>query len=1047
MNRFLRLLNLRRTEVPRICLAASLFFLVAINDGIVKSVSSGVFNIRVGPDRLPEMYGWIAVLFSITMVALSWLTTQVSRQRLVFGLFTALSIVLAFNTTMLWLAPGMDEGSPFAGFYSMLFVSSELVRNIAGFQVWIVAGGICFTSRAKVLFPLLAASTTLGDIGGGFLVRVLGDMLASWQTYGVAAVNTFIAIGLLRPLMRRYFVSASTGDDDAGGVSLGENLRFFAGSSYLRLLFVLSLVLFALYTAIHYGFNVVARMHYPDEGEITAFFGLFFGLAGLATLLTTTLLLRHVLRWLGVGNVYLWVCVVHVAFAACLAAVFGDVLVLPPVALMLAINLLNYVLLDSVIAPTYQVLMKVVPERNSDGTRMIMEGGFMLAGGLLGAGITLLHARDVLSLWQFFAVLFVIAISMVAVGWRLRQRYRDVLVQAVREQEVEVDDEAAMREVLAADVEVPRSLLQHNSDGVRDMGIEILRRNPEAATAICLPLTEHDNPRIRAAALKALLGSGDGVVERVALAALDDDDSEVRHSAALTLARSLAETVQATSPELRAEIIDNIAPRLSADDTDVALQAEYLTMLHRLEHAESANERKRVLAALLAAESIEERTAGINVVRHLGLETSYDTVVDNLRHVHPMVRESAVRTVGRFGRRDGCVALMEALADPDPDVVKEAITGLQAAAPHHGLFLVEGLSDAPTKQWEGLIRSLANADEDGVAPILLEDCRARLLEANRYLVIRQMLAALDDDSGAAALLIDQLDLEERTRRDAAISLLGQLGDVDVVAGLVERMNDDVPGARDNAIELLENIGNRALLEPLLPLLTDDDEERLSNARHLSGWNNGNAPTIEQALACVVRSPDPWTQLAGVWAARALGYDNALNELRDDAPDFVKEILGMETDTDGASGGQPLTSMEKITFLKGSPFFEALPLEELYHIAQSVQEETVPEGTTVIEQDSLGDKMYIVVTGKLEVRRFDDGDETGVAVAEMGDKQVFGDMALLDDEPRSASVIALSECRLLSLQRDDLSRILRRYSSIALSMMRILSRRLRRSMAA
>ena len=84
---------------------------------------------------------------------------------------------------------------------------------------------------------------------------------------------------------------------------------------------------------------------------------------------------------------------------------------------------------------------------------------------------------------------------------------------------------------------------------------------------------------------------------------------------------------------------------------------------------------------------------------------------------------------------------------------------------------------------------------------------------------------------------------------------------------------------------------------------------------------------------------------------------------------------------------------------------------------------------------------------LEVRRFDDGGTDGVRVAEMGDKQVFGDMALLDDEPRSASVIAQSDCRLLSLQRDDLSRILRRYSSIAFSMMRILSRRLRRSMAA
>ncbi len=99
-------------------------------------------------------------------------------------------------------------------------------------------------------------------------------------------------------------------------------------------------------------------------------------------------------------------------------------------------------------------------------------------------------------------------------------------------------------------------------------------------------------------------------------------------------------------------------------------------------------------------------------------------------------------------------------------------------------------------------------------------------------------------------------------------------------------------------------------------------------------------------------------------------------------------------------------------------------------------------------------MYIVVEGKLEVRRFDNEEEAsgtdvtgGHLIATMRDKQVFGDMALLDDEPRSASVIAVRDCAMLSLQRGDLERILRRYSSIAFNMMRILSGRLRESMAA
>ncbi|MEC9378969.1 MAG: hypothetical protein VX528_08390, partial [Candidatus Latescibacterota bacterium] len=159
MQRLLKLLNLRRNEVPRLSLAALTFFLVAVDDGIVKAVASGVFNIRVGPQHLPQMYSWIAVVFFSTMVALSWLTTRVQRHRLVLSLFVLLAIVLAANAMALL---GVETGAVTVGdgFYSFLFVSSELIRNVAGFQVWIVAGGICFASRAKVLFPLLAASTT-----------------------------------------------------------------------------------------------------------------------------------------------------------------------------------------------------------------------------------------------------------------------------------------------------------------------------------------------------------------------------------------------------------------------------------------------------------------------------------------------------------------------------------------------------------------------------------------------------------------------------------------------------------------------------------------------------------------------------------------------------------------------------------------------------------------------------------------------------------------------------------------------------------------------
>ena len=213
------------------------------------------------------------------------------------------------------------------------------------------------------------------------------------------------------------------------------------------------------------------------------------------------------------------------------------------------------------------------------------------------------------------------------------------------------------------------------------------------------------------------------------------------------------------------------------------------------------------------------------------------------------------------------------------------------------------------------------------------------------------------------------------------------------------------------------------------------------AREVSGWQEEE---LDEVLDYLLHSTNVWTEMATIWAAYSLKLeglvDAVVGELAVEASEIVEEIKSKRGDGAMAED-QPLTTMEKITFLKESPFFAALPLEELYHIALSMEEEGAREGTPVIKEGTMGDKMYIVVSGELEVKK-----EGGPRFAVVGESQVFGEQALLDEEPRSASVVALGEVHLLSLQRSSLERILRRYSSIAFNMMRILSQRLREAQA-
>ena len=103
-------------------------------------------------------------------------------------------------------------------------------------------------------------------------------------------------------------------------------------------------------------------------------------------------------------------------------------------------------------------------------------------------------------------------------------------------------------------------------------------------------------------------------------------------------------------------------------------------------------------------------------------------------------------------------------------------------------------------------------------------------------------------------------------------------------------------------------------------------------------------------------------------------------------------------------------------------FSALDESHLAAIADRFVTERYPRGKRIIEEGDPGDKLYILARGSAEVRKRDpDGEERTIAVLEDGD--VFGEIALLDDVPRNASVVTRAPCLVLTLGRQQFDQIL------------------------
>src|SRR6478752_9040970 len=131
------------------------------------------------------------------------------------------------------------------------------------------------------------------------------------------------------------------------------------------------------------------------------------------------------------------------------------------------------------------------------------------------------------------------------------------------------------------------------------------------------------------------------------------------------------------------------------------------------------------------------------------------------------------------------------------------------------------------------------------------------------------------------------------------------------------------------------------------------------------------------------------------------------------------------------------------FLASVPMFSGLQRDELLKFAELTRERTYPKGSVILFQGDPGDSLYVLRQGRVKVVLIgEDGREVILGVLEPGAH--FGELALIDDQPRSAHVIAMEDAQLLILRREDFRRRVEANPSVAWALLTELSRRLRRA---
>jgi hypothetical protein len=241
------------------------------------------------------------------------------------------------------------------------------------------------------------------------------------------------------------------------------------------------------------------------------------------------------------------------------------------------------------------------------------------------------------------------------------------------------------------------------------------------------------------------------------------------------------------------------------------------------------------------------------------------------------------------------------------------------------------------------------------------------------------------------------------------AILERLTDEQVVTAIQRALSDENEDTRNGGLEVLaEGVGERRLSQRMAVTWQADGE----------GIAGLTLETASEAVAKAAKSSDDW------WR------DMATELQRGEGRMAMQEEQGM------------LGRLNKVVFLKKVPFFSNLSLEELGLIAEAATEQKFTDGSFLLKRGEKNPAMYVVIEGNVELTSISAAGWEGT-LGVLGAGEVCGATSALDESPSSVTAQAFfGDVQVLTLQRDDVTRLVRLYPEIGIGLLRASLARIR-----
>lgn len=1045
-----------------------------------------------------EQLALVYMLSALVTSAIGWVYIRLERRlrldTLLRGTMGALLVsVLAFRLLLLYVT---DRWLPFA-----LFLWFDVLTMLANLATWGLTLEVLTVRQGKRLFGPINAGEQLAGVVVGLSMGALVALLQPENLLLVSALGLAIGLGVLGTFLERYgrgFTSTEAGDDD-GPEPQPEvedeeparrlSLRSVLSSPLLKRVFLLSaLTVVGFYSLEYLTYQQVETRFGEDEAAMARFLGLTTGVAQLLTLFGAWFLSGRLLERFGVRAALLLLpAALGVALLLALGVGYAEGLGVAFFWIVVGARVLDTFLRGTVEDETMLVLYQPL-EPGQRAAAQARAEGLVEPMAALVAGVFQLVVITISDDPRVFLSSLIIPVGLwVVISWETGRAYATALVQAIDRRllsgsTLRLADASTLsifQERLSSQhpgevifcldtlerIEHPRyhtillNLLNHSSSAVRrDVLGRLERIRPHGAAVHLLKRVQTEpDLEVRAMAIRALCALGGTESHGVVLSRLEDPEPLVREAVVLGLLRSgdLGAVVVAADRLSRLATSSFAEDRIIAADILGELGSPTAWPLLRplLWDRDPAVCRQ----ALLAAGRVRHPALWSAMIGRLGQPGLRASAAEALVHVGPVViskldeaycEPGQARTVrvriahlcGRIPSAESIHLLRTHVGERDAQVRGQILLSLSQCGFRASAAEVPAFHAVIQEEVRGITRILATLREFPEEPryvYLRSALREEVAQARRR--IFWILSFLYDAKNML-LARDSLDHSSAQRRAWAVEV------VDLQLA---------PELRPMVLPLLEDHQEEERLDRLEARFPQPRLDRIGRLRELisrddtatSLWTrlcaiqagvSLKARSLWDAIEPLLASREPVLRETGLWALAALDPRRArepVRGLRADPQESVAAFAAYVL-SDMTSEAPMLLTVEKVIILKSVSIFSRTPEEVLVDVASVLREVDYRAGETLFDKGDIGTSMYFIVNGRLRVH---DGD---VTVAELGEREIVGELAVLDPQPRSASVTALEDTILLQLDQDALYELMTDRVEVARGIIRVLCHKLR-----